>query len=212
MADTVESIAKAVNRGLEYFGYDIRPVEEYKLYAGDGLNTAFLRALRRAGDTEGRCLKEGAPLVRQWLAEDPLYHVNPFSGMADVLAKMKEMGMAIAVLSNKPHRQAVQVTETLFGQKCFDRIQGQKDGVLPKPDPAAALAIARELGVPPGLCLYVGDTDTDMLTGNRAGMYTVGVAWGFRERKELEENGARKIVEKPEELLLLARELPWVHG
>ncbi len=207
LADTVESIARAVNRGLEHFGYGARPVNEYKYYAGDGLNMALLRALRRAGDADGRCLEAGIPLVRQWLAQEALYHVKPYPGITDTLAKLKEMGFCLAVLSNKPHRQAVQVSETLFGLGYFDRIQGQTEKFKPKPDPACALWLAKELGVSCGDCLYVGDTDTDMRTGNRAGMRTVGVTWGFRERKELEENGAEKIIQKPEELLLLAEEL-----
>lgn len=208
LADTVESIARAVNRGLEYFGYGKRPVQEYKYYAGDGLNMAFLRALRRAGDVDGRHLEEGTPLVRRWLAQEPLYRVKPYPGIEETLARMKELGLSIAVLSNKPHRQAVQVVEALFGQGCFERIQGQVEGVLPKPDPTGALQMAKDLGVSCGSCLYVGDTNTDMLTGNRAGMYTVGVTWGFRPREELEENGAKRIVQKPEELLLLVKELP----
>ena len=90
LADTVESIARAVNRGLAHFGYDARPVNEYKYYAGDGLNVAFLRALRRAGDADGRCLEEGIPLVRQWLAQEALYHVKPYPGITDTLAKLKK--------------------------------------------------------------------------------------------------------------------------
>ena len=203
LADTVESIAQAVNRGLEHFGYESRLVEEYKYYAGDGLNTALQRALHRAGDTEGHCLKEGIPLVRQWLAQEPLYRVKPFPGIAETLAGMKKLGVSLAVLSNKPHPQAVQVTETLFGKGYFDKIQGQMEGIAQKPDPAGAFQIARELGADPKSCLYIGDTNTDMLTGRRAGMYTVGVTWGFREQKELEESGADRIVHKPEELLLL---------
>ena len=62
--------------------------------------------------------------------------------------------------------------------------------------PVVQVPSMKELGVSCGDCLYVGDTDTDMRTGNRAGMRTVGVTWGFRERKELEENGAEKIIQK----------------
>ena len=63
LADTLESIARAVNRGLEHFGYEGRPVEEYNYYAGDGLNAAWQRALNRAGGGQGECLEEGIPLV-----------------------------------------------------------------------------------------------------------------------------------------------------
>ena len=49
--------------------------------------------------------------------------------------------------------------------------------------------------------MYVGDTNTDMKTGKAAGMYTIGVLWGFREQKELEENHADEIIDRPEKLL-----------
>ena len=57
-----------------------------------------------------------------------------------------------------------------------------------KPAPDGALRIAEELGVPAKECLYIGDTNTDMKTGAAAGMDTAGALWGFRDRRELEEN------------------------
>ena len=70
-----------------------------------------------------------------------------------------------------------------------------------KPSPDGALYVANILGLKPEDILYVGDTSTDMKTGKSAGMYTIGVLWGFRERTELEENGADIIISTPEELL-----------
>lgn len=201
LADTLESIAHAVNRGLEHFGYEGRPVEEYKYYAGDGLNAAWQRVLRRVGDTQGDCLEKGIPLVRGYLAQEPLYHVKPYPGMQPVLEKMKRLSIGLGVLSNKPHRQAVQVVESLFGTECFDYIQGQTEEIRPKPDPAGICRVLEKLDVQPENCLYVGDTNTDMATGVRAGLYTVGVAWGFRQTEELEESGARAIIHEPAELL-----------
>lgn len=86
----------------------------------------------------------------------------------------------------------------------FEAVHGQKPGVPLKPDPAAALEIARELGIPPAQWLYLGDTNTDMKTARAAGMCAVGVLWGFRDRKELEESGAQHIIASPGELLGLA--------
>ena len=54
--------------------------------------------------------------------------------------------------------------------------------------------------------MYIGDTNTDMKTGNSAGMYTVGVLWGFRDKKELLDNHAQALAKRPEDLLLLVRE------
>ena len=59
----------------------------------------------------------------------------------------------------------------------------------------------KELKVQAKDVLYIGDTKTDVLTGKQAGCFTVGVLWGFRDRKELEKAGADVIIERPNELL-----------
>ncbi len=68
-------------------------------------------------------------------------------------------------------------------------------------DPAAAIAIAGEMGAAPNEILYVGDTNTDMQTAVGAGLFPVGVLWGFRGADELNENGAKVLVSKPAEIL-----------
>ena len=157
--------------------------------------------MKRAGGVQGEYLEKGIPLVRSYLAQEPLYHVKPYPGIEEALEKMKRLAIAMGVLSNKPHRQAVQVVESLFGTECFDYIQGQTEEILPKPDLSGIRRVLEKLDVHPEECLYVGDTNTDMLTGGRAGLYTVGVAWGFRQPKELEDSGARAIIHEPGELL-----------
>ncbi len=69
------------------------------------------------------------------------------------------------------------------------------------------MSILRELQVSPSECLYVGDTYVDMLTGKSAGAFTVGVLWGFRDRAELEEYHADRIVKKPSEIFAIIKEL-----
>ena len=59
----------------------------------------------------------------------------------------------------------------------------------------------KNFGVTGDECLYIGDTSTDMKTGNGGGCHTVGVLWGFRDKAELEENNAEFIIEKPEEII-----------
>jgi len=59
----------------------------------------------------------------------------------------------------------------------------------------------------PAEVLYAGDTATDMLTASGAGMYAVGVLWGFREKSELLSAGASAVVEKPEEIVRIIREI-----
>jgi phosphoglycolate phosphatase len=110
----------------------------------------------------------------------------------------------LAVLSNKPHEFAELMVRELMADVEFEIVLGHRDGAVAKPDPAGALGIAAEMGIEPSRFLYVGDTDIDMMTGRSAGMFTVGVLWGFRDRAELLGAGAEALAEKPMDLVRLA--------
>ena len=124
IADTVESIAHAVNRVLEHFGLVPRPVEAINIYAGDAFDLDVERALKDAGDAELNYLQEGIRLGRAWFNEDPLYHVKPYPNMRETLTALREE-VPIAVCSNKPHEAAIHVVESVYGPGFFNRIQGQ---------------------------------------------------------------------------------------
>lgn len=130
-----------------------------------------------------------------------MYQVVPYDGIRELLAALKEKGVKIAVLSNKPHAETVNVIESLFGKDSFDVIQGQKENVAIKPSPEGVFQILGQLGLEAEEVLYLGDTSTDMKTGKSAGVFTLGALWGFRERKELEENHADAIIAHPWEVL-----------
>lgn len=192
---TQESIARPINMTLKYYGLPEQPVEDYNYFAGDGIKNALERALKAAGDTDAAHLEEGLPMCRKWMNEDPLYHVEPYPHVIESLHALKDKGIKIAVFSNKPHESAVNVVETIFGKGLFDHVQGQTDRIPIKPDPAGVYEILKEFGVKKEECLYFGDTNTDMMTGHNAGLYTVGVTWGFRPRAELEEYKADCIID-----------------
>ena len=108
--------------------------------------------------------------------------------------------------ANKPHEAAVKVVERMFGSQIFDAVMGQSDSVRKKPAPDGPLKIAEQFGIKPEECMYLGDSGTDMQTGKAAGMYTVGVLWGYREKEELLKNGADYLVDSPEDILDLYEE------
>ena len=201
IADTVESIAYVGNRTLAHFGLPAIAVKDYNFYAGDGADELVRRMLAAVPGGDRADYEAVRVLYRKWFEEDPFYHVKPFDGILDLLEGLKKEGLKIAVFSNKPHRAAVGVVETIFGKDLFHKVQGQTETIPRKPSPIGALAIAREFGAKPEECLYLGDTNTDMETGKAAGMFTIGVTWGFRPRRELEEHQAAKIVDRPEEIL-----------
>jgi len=206
IADTVESIAHVGNQTLRAFGLPEIPVKDYNFYAGDGADVQVKRMLAAVPGGDKVDYEEVRTQYRKWFAENPFYHVKPYDGILELLEGLKAQGIKIAVLSNKPHGAAVEVVHKIFGQDMFHKIQGQTSEIPRKPSPIGALAVAREFGALPQECLYCGDTNTDMDTGKAAGMFTIGVTWGFRPRTELEEHHADKIVDHPSEIMELASE------
>ena len=205
LCNTLDSMAISANQVIERFGYAPLPAQNFRYYAGDGAKTLVERVLRDAGDEKLVHLDEAFEAYRDIFNKDCTYKVTVYDGMTETLKQLKEMGMKLAVLSNKPHAQTVKVIRTLFGDGLFDHVQGQQEGIEKKPDPSGVFAITDAFGVRPEECMYIGDTNVDMMTGNRAGAFTVGVLWGFRTREELVENHAQALAEQPEDLVRLCR-------
>ena len=104
-------------------------------------------------------------------------------------------------MTNKPHRFAGVMMDHYFKDIPFHPILGQRDDIPKKPDPQQALAAAREMGVKPSACIFLGDSDVDIKTAQRAGMHPFGAGWGFRPIEELKNAGAVKVLHHPMELL-----------
>ncbi len=201
LSDSIASIKYCGDRALAPFGYGPFSEKEYMYFVGDGAANLVKRALTAAGDSELVHFEEAFSLYKEYFAVDCMYQVKPYDGIRELLTALKEQGLKITVLSNKPHDQTIDVIETLFGKNYFDMIQGQKDGLPIKPDPSGVFAILQELSLTAEDILYLGDTATDMKTGKGAGAFTVGALWGFREREELEQANADAIITNPLELL-----------
>jgi phosphoglycolate phosphatase len=114
---------------------------------------------------------------------------------------MKQKGIRIAVLSNKPHARTVENIEAIFGKDSFDLVLGEQPGIPKKPDTAGVRRILKEWQIAPEECYYVGDTNTDMQTGLGAGLVTIGAAWGFRGRTELESFHPQYVADTPAEVI-----------
>ena len=201
LADTIASIAWCGNRALARFGLPSFTEAEYKRFVGDGAAMLVRRALLAAGDGKLSRFDEVYQEYRDIFSRDCMYQVKPYEGIVPLLSELKKRGIRIAVLSNKPDADSRHVVEELFGKGYFDHVQGQAEGIPRKPDPAGVYRIMEAFGMRAEDFPYVGDSCVDMRTGKAAGLFTVGVLWGFRDRAELEENHADAVIARPEELL-----------
>ena len=203
LTESLESIAYTVNKVLQELGLKEIELERFKTMVGDGAKVLIEKALSYRGIDDAAKCEEVYARYLEVFEEGCTYKLRECSGMTALVKELKAGGIKLAVLSNKPDKMTRKCVHAVFGQDIFDEVRGQREGVKKKPDPKAALEIAELFGVRPEECIYLGDTNTDMQTGKNAGMFTIGVLWGFRDKQELIDNHADAIVSKPEEVLKL---------
>ena len=202
MLNTLDDLGNAMNRVLSDMGLPTHAIDDYRSFIGDGVEKLIKRALpvkNRDEVTIRTCIEA--------FLED--YHKNwnvntrPYEGIPALLDALKERGLNIAVLSNKPHDTTNLCVTELLPMWRFDVVLGHRDGIPHKPDPSGALEISKRLNIQPEEFLYLGDSGVDMETAIAAGMFPVGVLWGFRGAEELEERGAQVLISHPLDVLNL---------
>lgn len=201
LTDTIASLKKSANLAIEKFGFGPYTEEDYKLFVGDGAKVLIERCLKAGGDENLEYFDRAYEEYKKVFETYCMYQVKPYDGIVELLKSLKERGIKIAVLSNKPHPRTVEVIHTIFGEHYFDYIQGQCEQLERKPSPEGVFHILKQLNLTPEEILYLGDTGTDMQTGKAAGAFTVGALWGFRSEKELVQNNADAIIKNPLQLL-----------
>lgn len=202
LLDTLEDLGNSVNRVLAARGFPTHTLDEYRYFVGDGTAMLITRALpqeKRNDENIRACLEEFSEHYgRNWKV-----NTRPYEGIPEMLDALTERGLKMAVLSNKQHEFTRLCVADLLPNWTFDVVFGQRDGVRRKPDPTGAVEVAERLNLPPADFLYLGDSAVDMKTAIAAGMFPVGVLWGFRPAQELKENGAQVLIKRPSEILNL---------
>ena len=186
LTNTLESMTYSVNLTLKEMGLSQITKDQCRMFVGNGARVLIEESLKVSGDPKASRIEEGMKI---------------YEGIPEMLKALKDRGIHLAVLSNKPDRQTVKVVKEIFGDNIFDYAQGQKDGIRRKPEPDGVWYLMEQMQVSKEECLYIGDSEVDAATGKNAGLKTIGVLWGFRDRKTLETAGEDHLIERPEELL-----------
>ena len=122
----------------------------------------------------------------------------------ELLKTLKDNNMKVGVVSNKFDRAVKELCKDYFGD-LIDIAVGEREGIAKKPAPDSVFEALRILDSKKECVLYIGDSDTDMETAKNAGVDSIGVTWGFRDREVLIETGAKYIVEKPLDILEISK-------
>ncbi len=200
---TLDSLQISVNRAFEKMGIGKAiTIEQCREFIGNGVQVLVEKSLLAVlGETQEIFKTQVLECFRQEFAIYGSYNVVPYDGVVTLLLELKKKGYLLGVLTNKPQRQAVEVVEKIFGSSIFDYIQGQVEGLPQKPNPKSIRGVIERMGCTITNSVLIGDSEVDVRTGKNAGIYVMGVAWGYRDVSILQEEGADVIVHDADELL-----------
>ncbi|MEN6340561.1 MAG: HAD family hydrolase [Clostridiaceae bacterium] len=139
-------------------------------------------------------------LFKAHYAEHSLDCSRPYDGMIDAVLAIKRAGVKVAVVSNKPHDDAVRVVARLYPKNTFSLVLGRTHKFEIKPAPDSLNFAMDFFGVTPDESVYVGDSDVDVEFARNAGMRCVSVTWGFRSVGELLTAGAVCMTDDPKKV------------
>ncbi|WMJ88337.1 HAD family hydrolase [Anaerocolumna sp. MB42-C2] len=198
LLNTLEDLTDSVNYALGKFGYPLRSIDEIRRFVGNGVKVLINLAVPNGTSAEesDKCLE----LYRKHYSENLQNKTRPYDGISEMLKCLKEMGIKLAVVSNK-YDTAVKALCNDYFREFIEVAIGESQGVAKKPAPDSVYAALKVLGSNKEETLYVGDSDVDVHTAHNAGIKCVGVTWGFRNRDILKAEGANYIIDKPEDLL-----------
>ena len=201
LLNTLDTITYYVNKMLVAHGISPITKEECSAFVGNGADSLIRRTLASRGIFDERLCCEYLAEYKGYYDENPYCLTTPYEGICETLRKLKERGVSLAVLSNKPER-ATRAAVGRFFPDTFEIVLGGRDGVPLKPNPIGALEILDRLSLTPNECAYVGDTEVDVRTAkNFCAGVCIAVLWGFRTKKELLFSGAEIFANRPSQIL-----------
>ncbi len=200
LLDTLTDLTASTNYALRSCGMPEHSIDDVRRFVGNGVRMLMTRAVPD-GENNPR-FDEAFSVFRQHYMQHCLDTTCPYPGIMDALARLKEKGMMLAIVSNKMQAATEELRQHFFSQY-IDVAIGESAAIRKKPAPDTVNEALRLLGISHDEAIYVGDSDVDIDTARAAMMPCASVLWGFRDRQFLLNHGATRLLSSPEELLSL---------
>ena len=180
LLDTLDDLGAAVNSALSKRGLPLHDRASYQMKVGHGIRDLVTKSLpeEMRGDTVfiDECLAD----FKAYYTTHIDIHTRPYPGMPELLLKLHQNGVALAVASNKFQEGTEHLVREFFPDVPFVAILGNRPGAPLKPDPRIVQDVLRAAGVAPEEAVLVGDSGTDMQTAANGGIDRIAVNWGYR--------------------------------
>ena len=197
LLNSLEDLHACFNYAIKHFGYPTRSIEEIKSFVGNGIKKAIERALPYAVEHEE--LDNITNYFRAYYKEHMLELTKPYEGVIELLTNLKEKGYKTAIVSNKYDDAVKKLSENYFGN-LIDVAVGEGYGVRRKPEIDGVIKAVEILGSKIENCIFVGDSDVDIMTSSNAKLPCISVLWGYRDKEILISKGAKLFAETPKDI------------
>ncbi len=196
LLDTLADLAGSVNYVMKKYNLPDHSMDSVRQMVGNGVTVLMERAIPggRSFAAFDNCLKD----FKEHYEIHKKDLTKPFPGILEFLKESYESGYKMAVVSNKFDLAVKGLCKDFFSPYITTAI-GESAQTAPKPAPDTVFKAMQELQVTPEQCVYVGDSDVDIVTAKNAGIPCISVSWGFRTRQFLAEHGAVTIADTIEE-------------
>jgi phosphoglycolate phosphatase len=198
--NTLTDIWIAVNHAFKLKGYKEQSLDMIRQSVGNGAMTLIRRVVPKDLDDKG--IKDVFQLYQDYYDSHHTENTGPYPGIISLLQTLKQKGYKLGVVSNKFEHLVEALNQDIF-QGVFDISIGETKGIPIKPAPDMLYKAIKHLNITKEEVIFVGDSDTDIITSKNAGVKSVGVTWGFRDEDILIKHGATIIINQPHELLTI---------
>lgn len=201
LLNTLEDLVDATNYALAAFGHPPRTLKEVRRFIGNGAENQIRLSLP---DDRKEDLQQVLAVYKPYYTDHCQIKTKPYDGVLPALKTLGEK-YPVAIVSNKPDAAVKALCADYFpGLYAL----GEAAGCPRKPAADMVYKAMEAIGV--DRCIYVGDSEVDVLTAKNAGVPCISVLWGFRDREDMEAVGGSIYCEKTEDLVKIIEEI--IHG
>lgn len=197
LVNTLTDLTVSLNYALEQLGFPKLSEAEVSAIVGHSVTYMCEHAVPPESVSQAPRVLE---FYRAHYTRHSLDHSRPYEGMVEAVERIRSAGVKVAVVSNKPHADAVRVMKNLYPKDTFSLVLGRTQKFAIKPAPDALNFVMDFFGVKPEEAVYVGDSDVDVEFARNANMRCVAVTWGFRTVGELLAAGAVCMTDDPQKV------------
>lgn len=196
LLNTLRDINSALNYGLSLYSIPPLSLFETRSIIGRGLRNATEAAILKSGvrieDEEVDLMYE---MIISYYNNHPSTYSSFYPGIEELLKRIEENGMKMAILSNKKDEIVQKIVKDKLSAFSFSSVIGQTNRFPLKPNPSSLFYIIEKEKMKKEDVIYIGDSEVDYSLSKNANVDSIIVSYGFRSREELENSGVETIVD-----------------